>query len=471
MYKVVLVDDEEWGLASLKSAFRWEEHGFEVMFASTDPAAAWTVIQKWNPDVVFCDIRMPGMDGFAVLDEIQKNHLKSRFVIVSGFAEFQYAQEAISKGVYDYLLKPVDPEKMDKFLDKLQEILEEEQFSNASDLLDHPQKLLEKVQQTGRFCANTIVQAISIHMGIQTSLKEVSEILDQNGQNDLIFREGSQEVLILTEPKGSQKKELEGFQKKLLQSGCYVGVSRPFLLGESIENAIREAKCASAGWFLGRPAQIETFRPTSQVYFREYSAKVRAAVSGRKIEKIQELMKELLKSLQKGTLGMDAVEFFLEDLQNTLVRKYNLLLLHRKDLENIGKILKNFPNCQIFFDVLEKSIAGQLLGNEKKAVPEGSEHFRKLLQYVDEHYNEQLQLRNLAEMFFLNMSYCSKKKKKVTGKNFSEYLTIIRMEAAMEMLQIGNETVSQVAEKTGFSDSYYFGKVFKKYFGISPNAV
>ena len=62
MYKVVLVDDEEWGLASLKSAFRWEEHGFEVMFASTDPAAAWTVIQKWNPDVVFCDIRMPGMD-------------------------------------------------------------------------------------------------------------------------------------------------------------------------------------------------------------------------------------------------------------------------------------------------------------------------------------------------------------------------------------------------------------------------
>lgn len=256
-----------------------------------------------------------------------------------------------------------------------------------------------------------------------------------------------------------------------MQSGCYVGVSRPFLLGESIENAIREAKCASAGWFLGRPAQIETFRPTSQVYFREYSAKVRAAVSGRKIEKIQELMKELLKSLQKGTLGMDAVEFFLEDLQNTLVRKYNLLLLHRKDLENIGKILKNFPNCQIFFDVLEKSIAGQLLGNEKKAVPEGSEHFRKLLQYVDEHYNEQLQLRNLAEMFFLNMSYCSELFKKVTGKNFSEYLTIIRMEAAMEMLQIGNETVSQVAEKTGFSDSYYFGKVFKKYFGISPNAV
>ena len=90
---------------------------------------------------------------------------------------------------------------------------------------------------------------------------------------------------------------------------------------------------------------------------------------------------------------------------------------------------------------------------------------------MDEHYNEQLQLRNLAEMFFLNMSYCSELFKKVTGKNFSEYLTIIRMEAAMEMLQIGNETVSQVAEKTGFSDSYYFGKVFKKYFGISPNAV
>ena len=168
---------------------------------------------------------------------------------------------------------------------------------------------------------------------------------------------------------------------------------------------------------------------------------------------------------------MDAVEFFLEDLQNTLVRKYNLLLPHRKDLENIGKVLKNFPDCQTFFDALGKSIAGQLLGNEKKAVPEGSEHFRKLLQYVDEHYNEQLQLRNLAEMFFLNMSYCSELFKKVTGKNFSEYLTIIRMEAAMEMLQTGNETVSQVAEKTGFSDSYYFGKVFKKYFGISPNAV
>ncbi|MDY3918265.1 MAG: response regulator [Candidatus Limivivens sp.] len=471
MYKVVLVDDEEWGLAGLESSFQWEEHGFEVVCSTTDPFFAWDEIRRLNPDVVFCDIKMPGIDGFAMLDRILQSSLKCKFIIVSGYAEFQYAQEAISKGVYDYLLKPVDSSKMDDFLEKLREVLDQNRFNSNSELLGDTSRLLEKIRLSGQFSPNTVMNMAAVRIGELSQKKRIQRMLEQKEQNMLVFWEEPREFFLAAEHQNSRKKELMEFGKALAEEGCFVGISRPFLLGESIENAIQEARCASAGWFIGKKPELEIFRPSSQFYFRMYSGKIRMAVSGKRIDQTRELLGEIHENIQKGRLRLDTVEFLVEDISSTLIRKYNISFPQRKEMESIGKILRSFSDSRQLFDTMEKNIVGQLLGTEKKAAVGGNEHFQKLLNYVDVHYGEQLQLKSLSEMFYMNMSYCSELFKKVTGKTFSEYLMATRMEAAMEMLQYGTETVSEVAEKTGFSDSYYFCKVFKKYFGISPNAV
>ena len=66
------------------------------------------------------------------------------------------------------------------------------------------------------------------------------------------------------------------------------------------------------------------------------------------------------------------------------------------------------------------------------------------------------------------MSYCSELFKKVTGLNFSDYLTKVRMEKAASLLSSGNCMVKEVAELTGYSDAFYFSRVFKKYYGVTP---
>lgn len=128
MYSVFLVDDEEWGLSALEASFRWEAYGFRVVQRLTRPQQALQAILLEKPDVVFADIRMPGMSGLELIDRARENGSECEFLIVSGYADFQYAQEAIGKGVREYILKPIDMNKTDVVLERLHILLDTKCF-------------------------------------------------------------------------------------------------------------------------------------------------------------------------------------------------------------------------------------------------------------------------------------------------------------------------------------------------------
>lgn len=123
-FRVFLIDDEPWALVYLQKVVNWEEKGFWVeTFESPEKALAEAMERE--PDVIFVDIRMPGMDGLTFIRRAVEAGLQSRFVIVSGFAEFEYAQEALRLGVvFDYCLKPVEQEKLLTLLEDLRRSLQ-----------------------------------------------------------------------------------------------------------------------------------------------------------------------------------------------------------------------------------------------------------------------------------------------------------------------------------------------------------
>lgn len=84
------------------------------------------------------------------------------------------------------------------------------------------------------------------------------------------------------------------------------------------------------------------------------------------------------------------------------------------------------------------------------------------------HYSENIDLNLIAELVNITPSHLSNLFKKETGVNFSTYLTDVRMKAARKLLQSPEFLIYEVAEKTGYSNAGYFGKAFKKYWGISP---
>ena len=125
MYKIFLADDEIWVIMGLKKLIEKIGAPFQVVGEASNGVMALEEIEKKKPDVLITDIRMPGMDGLELMKEIRKKKLDTKVVLVSGYAEFDYAQKAIRMGAVDHLLKPVEAETFAKVLENLEKMLDE----------------------------------------------------------------------------------------------------------------------------------------------------------------------------------------------------------------------------------------------------------------------------------------------------------------------------------------------------------
>lgn len=117
MYKVFVVDDEPWIIEYYEKLIDWKGHGWELAGKAYDGATAFEMLNKQPVDLLISDIRMPEYDGLWLIEHLQGK--VRHFVIVSGYADFAYAQRGIQIGVTDYLLKPVRKEQIYELLEKV----------------------------------------------------------------------------------------------------------------------------------------------------------------------------------------------------------------------------------------------------------------------------------------------------------------------------------------------------------------
>lgn len=120
MLKVLLVDDEPFIIQGLKVIIDWENEGFEIAGMVSNGKEALQFLENENVDLVIADIRMPEMTGLELLETLRKDKKSDvYFVILSGYADFSYAQQAMQNDCTDYILKPVDKEMLLKVLNKV----------------------------------------------------------------------------------------------------------------------------------------------------------------------------------------------------------------------------------------------------------------------------------------------------------------------------------------------------------------
>lgn len=118
-YQVLIVDDEEIVCRGLAQFVKWQNYGFAVAGTAYNADEALALLERTPVDVVFMDIRMPGKSGLELLQIIQKQYPHIKSVILSGYADFSYAQEAIRCGAVDYLTKPVVLKDIEALLERL----------------------------------------------------------------------------------------------------------------------------------------------------------------------------------------------------------------------------------------------------------------------------------------------------------------------------------------------------------------
>jgi two-component system response regulator YesN len=127
MYKVFLVEDENVVREGIRKNILWEQYGFQYTGDASDGELALPLIRKIQPDLLITDIKMPFMNGLSLIDLVRKELPRTKIVIISGYDDFSYAQQAIRMGVEQYLLKPIIKEKLVEILIGLHKKMTEEQ--------------------------------------------------------------------------------------------------------------------------------------------------------------------------------------------------------------------------------------------------------------------------------------------------------------------------------------------------------
>ena len=152
MYRVILVDDEQLILRGLSTVIPWADMGCGVVGTATNGRAGLDLIREMKPDILFTDIRMPNMDGLTMLAALGSEFPRMQKAVLTAYRDFEYARQAITLGVFRYLLKPSD-------LDELKETVR--LMVSRLDLMPAiPEETAEENREAGNFIVNAALEYI-----------------------------------------------------------------------------------------------------------------------------------------------------------------------------------------------------------------------------------------------------------------------------------------------------------------------
>lgn len=524
-YKVLIADDNPLICESLRETINWKKYQCTFIQCAENGNEAWNLIGQLQPEIVITDIKMPEIDGLKLSEKIKMQYPDILIIMITGYQEFEYAKRAISLGVNELLLKPIDNKKMEEALLKLTEIL------SAKNKKDQYRKKLqeenavfrEKEKKNLRLSKNNIIKNILL----SGNLHELDEQLLENG-----FSKNLNYGIVVGRPQSHDSRivmEINGIINACFEQ-FFFQKNVNLLIREDIVSVIGIEKSWSSRNYR---VHIKKILYHIQDYIKEKysnSIKVKFCISSLTTD-IKEIIcnyeqtKECLnraiflgdtdsiiisqpvlrKSESKQIIkDMDAFYQLLEtsDQENLYIeveRVINdILNISERDIFKIKCLLSE--TCISLYKYYEKKLPeinsaysiDQILEsiNKIQGVEEGRKYLSEIsseiqtennrnalkknptiihaMEFIRNNYKENVTLGSLADYLNMNPSYLSRLLKKETGSNFVDILTQVRLEKAKQLLNEGIR-VAEVGEKVGYAEYAYFYQVFKRFEGISPS--
>ncbi len=170
MFRVILIDDEPLIVEGLKKVVRWEEYQCTVVATAEDAEKGAELIRTLQPDILFTDIRMPGVDGLTMLAGLRSEFPDLQVTVLTGFRDFAYAQEAIRLGVARFLLKPSKMDEIREALACMTARLEKKHMEQSTE-----QEEPEERENAGSFLVNRALDYLEEHYAEKLTLQEVAD--------------------------------------------------------------------------------------------------------------------------------------------------------------------------------------------------------------------------------------------------------------------------------------------------------
>ncbi len=530
MFKVFLVEDEIVVREGIRNNILWEQYGFSFAGDAPDGELALPLIRQIQPHLLITDIRMPFMDGLALIEIVRKELPRTKIVIISGYDDFSYAQQAIQMGVEQYLLKPIAKEKISEILTSLQKKMEAEQ--QQQEYLARFQREAQEYETFSRrrFFERIVTGGLSVSE-ISETAKSMGIELNAPCYNIVLFSlssagydgsspESYTDVLASAQDKVTQyiisHPEMILFRWNVMTYAVLVKGGQDDITQHTCDcvEAIR-SHCAMAGddadWHIacGTPVsrlgsipacftqanRVLSYRylcpeehvlsETSIQQFRKRDGaatnsgasgidqeRIRGFLSSGTQEEIDCFIDQLLQNA-----GEDAVShpLFCRYLIMTVcfvAAEYVDIIGCRKDSFWPRELRPDYSTstteeARVFVRQVMRHVI-ELRDSESKR--QQRELLTKAIGFIDDHYpDESISLDRVAKRVNISPNYFSAMFSQEVGQTFVEYLTSKRIGEAKRMLRHTDKRSSEIALAVGYKDPHYFSFVFKKVAGCTPS--
>lgn len=511
MYKVLIADDEALIRDGLKCIMDWEAIGFSICGEAANGEEALSLIFSTQPDLVLLDIRMPKLLGLEVVKAARAQDFKGKFIIISGYSDFKYAQEAIRYGVDSYLTKPIDEDELSEAVDAIKLSLDNEIRSSdnyellkrkAKDVILHdlltgdgePDSGLSEEDIADMELDADIYQVVIYENFSQApgsfsyNFADLLKVTNKSEHTFNHFEKDRKDVILL---KGTYALNrfndfLDHYhgstppQKGSPMDTLFLAYGRPVTSLSDVHLSYKDAYrlitrrffCIHGQHTLGYEELPDINQATLQLQpekLTEYTDYLVGYLQTFNRKNVAETLQKLENYLYNVQNDISEVKLFLTDLYLRIKEKINLVY-NTLDIP--------FSTNSTVIDFIEKKYYMyeiiQFLSEQFEMVmnatgnPNRNSVLDDILYYIDHNYQSNIKLDTIAPLFGYNSAYLGKIFNKTVGESFNSYVDHIRIEHSKEMLLQNDYKVYEIAERVGYRNVDYFHKKFRKYVGESP---
>lgn len=519
MWKVVMADDEIVILNGLKKMIHWEELDLELAGEATDGAELYRQIREKKPDIVISDIMMPEMTGLQVMHQVKEDGLESvKFIFISGYQEFAYAREALAGGAMDYLLKPVARRDLTEAIKKTQEQLE---VNSAAGVFKEEKnafsELFHDINEGRAFDTNALYElfanadidfedkffvgicigilpieegkakemsAVSYNLSRFTCLSRMSDLVRDERLGFVLKRDENCIHMIGVFDKEDRdtfyEKYIHTIKKELERDHhieLCVGIGMRTEDVSMLKNVYKTAKFAYDLYFFEEKPVIdfEDIHKDYNISFEDYQngmEEVFRSIIAKDGSVLKNIDKQLYMIEQIHYGNQYAVKSRIMQFTGDLGMKLHNYKLLSRDFYVMQDALQAQVEAQVTFRALHdcimkhyEELTAEIYRTERSKDAIVIEDVKK---YILDHYNEDLSVKELADVACVSQNYFSAMFKKETGQNYKAYLTSIRMNEALRLLLNTDLKTYEIGEKVGYNNVRRFVDAFKQTYGMSP---
>ncbi|NIK23388.1 response regulator [Paenibacillus lupini] len=526
--KVLIVEDEPLLREGLIRKIDWKTLGLTLAGEAGDGFEAMSQLVHCQPDIVLTDVRMPGMDGLQFINQGRILFPNVKFVIISGFNEFEYVREALLYHVKDYLLKPIDKEKLHVLLIGLVDELRAERQQEAD--LSKLNALDEMIRQSHlqpldfqlthliseqdshldglpfelvRSCSFAGVSVRIVYRNETSRFKENEEPLARFAvQNSIENALAALPIEVIAFKHAYHSEEIVVFlasRKSTLDLGIIIetltqtvswirqhlglivsigvgGVKEELTL---LRLSCMEARKALQNRLLFGGGNVYTdtvnHSPAGVVFplLNQAERGLTALLEAGQHREFLDYAAQLFHTLAESPdARYEHVEYLYTEIIHIL-RKHAAKTAFELPNWNLGTPIASFESFTDWREII--AIIEQQLERLSSVLDSGAERscddiIESVQLYVQQHYNEDLSLQWVSEKYYIHPNYFSKRFKNIVGVSYNDYVTRVRIERSKELLRTTTLKIARISQLVGYEDQGYFCNVFKKVTGVSPSA-